>query len=163
MKGKVLITQGVRLFALRVGQLLGDQFDVFFGTADEIPSVLLQQERYLKLPSHTHAAFEHELLRICLDNAIDTVIPLGESEIALLGSAVPLFAEYGISIWAPHGSRLGALTLLRDPDRRFTPVVVDRGRVVAGNMQSPEFAHTLSGVFAQVEAANEMALCCVVD
>src|SRR5690606_18818654 len=93
---RVLITQGTRPFAQRVGKLLQMEQSVQFGTAEEIPDVLLQTSKYIRLPAADIPAFEHEMLRTCLDNGIDVLIPLGETEVYLLSMVLALFAEYGI-------------------------------------------------------------------
>ena len=50
MGGYVLITQGMRPFAQRVGKLLQTRYAVRFGSADEVPRVLLQTGKYVGLP-----------------------------------------------------------------------------------------------------------------
>ena len=162
MKGKVLITQGTQPFAQRVGKLLDGQYEVCYGAAGDIPAVLLRNKNYLQLPVHTEAAFEHEVLRTCLDRAVDAVIPLGEKEMDLLGRARQLFTEYGIAIWLPDAAHPSGPGLLKNPDRRFPLVVVDRGVVMAGEQRS-DLGTTLSGVFAEVNGEKELALCCITD
>lgn len=162
MKGKLLITQGTQPFAQRVGKLLDGQYDVCFGAAGDIPEVLLRNKHYLQLPIHTEAAFEHEVLRTCLDQAVDAVIPLGEKEMDLLGRARQLFAEYGIAIWLPDEAHPSGLALLRNPDRRFPLVVVDHGVAVAGE-QCDGLDATLSGVLAELDGERTLALCCITD
>src|SRR3546814_15602118 len=107
MTNRVLITQGTRPFAQRVGKLLQTHYKVQFGSADEVPQVLLQTGNYIQFPGVDTAAFEHELLRSCLDNRIDVVIPLGAKEIDLLARAQQLFAEYGIAVWRSAARRVG--------------------------------------------------------
>ena len=162
MTDRVLITQGTRPFAQRVGQLLQNRYAVQFGSAEAIPEVLLGTGNYIQLPGAATPAFEHELLRKCLDNRVDVLIPLGEREIDLLARAQQLFAEYDIAIWIPDMAGAGELKLLRNPERRFPLLVIDHGVAVAGEQQG-KYPATLSGVFAVLVPAETLALCCIAD
>lgn len=162
MERRVLITQGTRPFAQRVGKLLPSPYQVRFGSADEIPQVLLQTGHYIQFPGVDTAAFEHELLRACLDNGIEVVIPLGEQEIDLLARAKQLFAEYGIAIWMPDAAHPGELVLVSNPERHLPLVVLDRGVVVSEGQQG-EQPGTLSGVFTRRISTEALALCCITD
>ncbi len=161
MASRVLITQGTRPFAQRLGKLLQAEHTVQFGSAEEIPFVLLQTGRYVQFPGISTGAFEHGLLRICLDNSIDVLIPLGEEEIDLLVRAKQLFAEYGIAIWGPDAADPGQLTLIKNPGRHLPLLVFDHGIAVVGETGS-EQPSTLSGVFTPL-ASGELALCCIAD
>ncbi|HWK99218.1 MAG TPA: hypothetical protein VNQ55_04700 [Parapedobacter sp.] len=162
MAGRVLITQGIRPLAQRVGKLLQGQYEVKFGSAEEVPQVLLQRGNYIQFPGVNTVAFEHELLRICLDNGIDVLIPLGEKEIGLLARAQQLFAEYDIAIWIPDATQSEKLSLIRNPDRPLPLLVLDRGVTVAGE-QPGNPVGALSGVFTQPTPAAGLALCCIAD
>ncbi|MFB2121409.1 hypothetical protein [Parapedobacter sp. 2B3] len=162
MASRVLITQGTRPFAQRVGRLLQASYTVQFGSADEVPAVLLHTGNYFQLPAINAPAFEHELLRTCMDNGIDTLIPLGEKEIRLLVRTQELFAEYGIAIWIPDVALFGELDVISHPDRRCPLVVLNRGMAVAGGQQHA-YPDTLSGVFAELGPTDGLALCCVAD
>ena len=162
MAGRVLITQGTRPFAQRVGKLLQEQYEVQFGSAEEVPQVLLQTGNYIQFPGVDTVAFEHELLRTCLDNRIDVLIPLGEKEIGLLARAQQLFAEYDIAIWIPDAAHSETLGLMRNPERRFPLLVLNHGVAVAGEQQGNP-SGTLSGVFTQPTPSAGLALCCIAD
>jgi len=162
MANKVLITQGTRPFAQRVGKLLQAQQTVQFGTADEIPHVLLQTGDYVRFAGVDTPAFEHEILRTCLDNGIDVLIPLGEAEVYLLSRAQALFAEYGIAMWIPDAIHLAQLEIIRNPERRYPLLVLDHGVAVAGEQQG-EYSRALSGVFTRPTPNDELVLCCITD
>lgn len=163
MVSRVLITQGMRPFAQRVGKLLQGQYTVQFGAAEEIPQVLLHTGNYIQFSGVDAAAFEHELLRACLDNGIDAVIPLGEREIGLLARTQQLFAEYDIAIWMPDVTYPDELKLLRNPERHLPLVVLDHGVAVGGGDQSFVQPTELSGVFARPMPSETLALCCIAD
>lgn len=162
MAVRILITQGTRPFAQRVGQLLQGQYTVQFGSAEAVPQVLLATGNYIQLIGVEAAAFEHELLRKCLDYRIGVLIPLGEREIGLLARAHQLFAEYGVAIWMPDAKHLGELEVIRNLERRLPLAVLDRGITVAGERQV-EHPATLSGVFTQPTTGDGLALCCIAD
>lgn len=145
MAGRILITHGTRPFAQRVGQLLQDRYTVQFGSSEAMPQVLVETGNYLVLPGAGTPAFEHELLKACLDNRIDVLLPLGEREIQLLSRAQQLFAEYGIDIRVPDAVDSGAMNLIRNPERRFPLRILDQG------------------VFTQLAPTSELALCCIAD
>lgn len=159
MAGKVLITYGTRPLAQRVAKLLEGRYGVLFGSADDIPEVLVQTGNYVRLPGAHTAAFEHVLLRVCLDNGIDVVIPLGGEEIDLLARTKPLFAEYGIAVWVPDPAPGESLARLVNPERRLPLVVLDHGMAVAGGHQEGQPA-TLSGVFTRPAPLEGLTLCC---
>jgi len=142
--------------------LLQGTYEVRFGSADDVPRVLLQTGNYIQLPEVGTAAFEHELLRACLDNHIDAVVPLGEKEVDALAGVQQLFAEYGIALWMPDAVYAGAHSRLRNPERRLPLVVLDRGNAVAGR-QPDEQADGLSGVFTRATPEETLALCCIAD
>ncbi|MGV3763247.1 hypothetical protein [Parapedobacter sp.] len=162
MASRVLITHGTRPFAQRVGKLLPGRYEVRFGSADEIPQVLLQTGNYIQFRGVDTAAFEHELLRTCLDNEIDVVVPLGEREIDLLAHAQQLFTEYGVAVWIPDAVYGGRPTLLRDPERRLPLVLLDHGVTVAGEPQEGQSA-SLSGVFTRPSPSEPLVHCCIAE
>ncbi|WP_262246144.1 hypothetical protein [Parapedobacter soli] len=162
MSGRILITQGTRPFAQRVGKLLQVQYEVLFGAADEIPQVLLRTGNYMQFPQVNAAAFEHVMLRTCLDGGVDVLIPLGEQEIRALARTQQLFAEYGIAVWVPDAGHLDELGMMRNPGRHYPLLVLDRGTAVVGE-QPPTLTHTMSGVFARLDSAHELAWCCIAD
>lgn len=166
MAGSILITYGTRPLAQRVGKLLQGAYEVQFGSAADIPHVLLQTGKYIQLPGADTAAFEHALLRICLDSSIDVVIPLGTKEIDFLVATKQLFAEYGIAIWVPDAA-YGAFDRLVNPERRLPLVVLNHGVAVAGELQEvqPDMLSPvmLSGVFARPVPMDGLALCCIAD
>ncbi|WP_257669066.1 hypothetical protein [Parapedobacter tibetensis] len=163
MSSKVLITQGTRPFAQRVArELSSPKQQVLFGSADEVPDVLLRTGNYLRIPHPSMPVFVHELLKICLDSEVDILIPMGKNELYPLAKARPLFAEYGVEVWVPDVADLAGLVIIESPPRKLPLLVVSDGVVVTGPEAGKRHG-TLSGVFIPSDSGDEMALCCIAD
>lgn len=162
MHGHVLITQGTRPFAQRVGKLLPDGPRVLFGSSDEVPDVLVQTGNYLQFPKAGSPAFVHRVLKICLDMEVETLLPLGANELYPMAEARQLFAEYGIDVWVPTIPQLAGLPVLENPPRQLPLMVLRNGTVLNRDGNSNRY-DTLSGVFTPSDAGDELALCCIGD
>ena len=163
MLSKVLITQGTRPFAQRVAkQLLPPEANVLFGSADEVPAVLLNTGNYLRITHPKMPAFAHEMLKICLDHVVDVLIPLGRDELFPLAEARQLFAEYGIAIWLPDVVDLAELTIIENPPRQLPLLLLRDGVPVADTIDAQQYG-SLSGIFSVSDEGGELALCCIVD
>lgn len=96
----ILITYGTRPFAQRVGRLLSARFKVTYASSEPFPDILLRQN-YHRIPTGPHPAFAHEILKLCLDNGYQQVLPLGKMELQPLHEARVLMEEYGITLLMP--------------------------------------------------------------
>lgn len=143
----ILVTQGLKPFAQRVAKLLKD-CTVVFGTADEIPDILLRTANYVAIPSDNKHTYVHEVLKTCLDRRVDVLLPLGLYELRPIAEAKALFSEYGIAIWVPDTPSLVELAIIENPPRELQLVVLS-------DENGP-----LSGVFARSDTGDELALCC---
>lgn len=72
--------------------ILGDHFD--------LPDIMIQSGKMIKLPDPQSPSYTHEMLALCLDRNIDKVYALRKTEAELLLNAKTLFSEYGIGILA---------------------------------------------------------------
>jgi hypothetical protein len=75
--------------------------DVLLGDYMELPEVLVQSGKVLRLPDPGNIAYTHQMLALCLDKQVDTIYALREQEKYLLLDAKQLFYEYGIQIKIP--------------------------------------------------------------
>jgi hypothetical protein len=66
----------------------------------ELPELLIQSGKVLRLPNPQNAAYTHQMLALCLDKDIDTIYALRDEEQQLLLNARQLFIEYNITIKA---------------------------------------------------------------
>lgn len=162
MAGPVLITWGTRPFAQRVAKLLPAAQPVLFCAADELPEVLLRSGNYLRAPRADSPAFVHEMLKICLDNNVKTLIPLGSNELYAMAEARQLFSEYGIAIWVPEVIDLAELAVIENPPRQLPLLLLHKGNTVTGAREDEQY-DTLSGVFTPSDSGDELALCCIAD
>ena len=71
---------------------------ILLGDYLELPDLLIQSGKVLKLPNPQAIAYPHEMLALCLDRDIDTVYALRKQEQQLLLETVQLFSEYDITI-----------------------------------------------------------------
>ena len=95
----ILLTYGTRPIAQRIAKLLSAQHKLILATNEEVPSVLANT--YKSIPNPANPVFAHEMLKLCLDQGIDILLPLGEAEIEILSGSTILFEEYGISVVFP--------------------------------------------------------------
>src|SRR5690606_1429922 len=106
--------------------------------------------------------FVHEVLRRCMDNAIELVIPLGMAELYPMAAARPLFAEYDIALCVPEMAALAELMIVENPPREMPLSILQEGAAIAGNTPGMQQG-ALSGVFTPSDTDHDMALCCVTD
>ncbi|MBP3943084.1 hypothetical protein J5U18_05835 [Sphingobacteriaceae bacterium WQ 2009] len=152
MKKNILLTFGTRAFAQRIAKMLTAEFNVFFASAEEIPTVLLAAGNYLKIPAGLLPTYAHELLKIALDKKIDYILPLGMHEIRTLADASILFEEYGIQVLSPHRDTLEDQVFLEEPMREIPTSLVSQGRDLLTGQQLTDA--TISGlVIASDEGA----------
>lgn len=71
---------------------------ILLGDYLELPELLIQSGKVLRLPNPQTIAYTHEMLALCLDRDIDTVFALRQQEKKLLLNAKQLFSEYDIKI-----------------------------------------------------------------
>lgn len=162
MQNNVLITHGIRPFAQRIARTLPEAYRPFFGSAEDIPSVLLNRDNFLRIPQVNEPVFIHEVLKRCLDNGIVSVIPLGIDELYPLAEARPLFSEYGIEIWVPDVTALAELPVIPNPSKQLPLVLLCDGMAITDGNRDRRF-EGLSGVFTPSDSGDELALCCIAD
>ncbi len=93
----ILITAATSAQAHRLkSKLLND--NVLLGDHLELPAFMLSSGDMIRLPNPKSTAYAHEMLTLCLDNAIDTVYLLRDEETRLLLEAEQLFKEYNIKL-----------------------------------------------------------------
>jgi hypothetical protein len=66
----------------------------------ELPELLIQSGKVLRLPDPRNTSYTHQMLALCLDKDIDTIYALRNEEKQLLLAAKQLFIEYNIVIKA---------------------------------------------------------------
>ncbi len=159
---RVLMTQGTRPFAQRVAKLLPARWHTFFGSADEMPEVLLGTGNYLRIPKWSSPTYAHEMLKICLDLEVDTLFPLGTGELQLLAASMQLFGEYGIDLWAPDVADLEEMVIMENPPRALPLLVLRAGIPIDDTMAEQQYG-SLSGVFTLSDDGQQLALCCMPD
>ena len=92
-----LITAANSSEAYSLKNKLGTE-DVILGDYLELPEILVQSGKMLRLPDPENTAYTHQMLALCLDKEIDTICALRKEEQQLLLNAEQLFGEYGIKI-----------------------------------------------------------------
>lgn len=162
MQNNVLITHGIRPFAQRIARTLPITYRPLFGSAADIPSVLLDRDNFLSIPHVNESVFIHGVLKRCLDKGISAVIPLGIDELYPLAEARPLFSEYGIDIWVPDVATLAELPVIPNPSTQLPLILLCDGSAIVGDNGDSRF-DGLSGVFTPSDSGDELALCCIAD
>jgi hypothetical protein len=96
----ILITSALSAEAHRLKSKL-DPANVILGDYNDIPAFMLAQGKMINLPNPQSFSYTHEMLALCLDNAIDTIYVLDNKEADLLMESKVLFTEYNIEIQLP--------------------------------------------------------------
>lgn len=151
---KILITCGTRPFAQRVSKLLSFKYTVLFGSSEVFPDVLLKTG-YRKIPTGRNPTFAHELLKLCLDEGCQFVLPLSKQELAGLHQARVLFAEYGIHVLIPES--LEETTGVEDPAPGLLLQVFNKGEDLVTGIKLPN--SDFSGVGIQSDDQEAIVLC----
>jgi hypothetical protein len=139
----VLITAATSAQAYQLKSLLHSGETVLMGDYLDIPDVLVKSGKILKTPNPASSSFAHEMLTLCLDNAVTMLFPLRKDELLPLAEARQLFLEFDIQLIIPKTE------LINKP---ATPVegsiiVMNRSEIIAGPHDIP-FTHELTdGVF----------------
>jgi hypothetical protein len=71
---------------------------VLLGDYLELPELLVQSGKMIRLPEPQSASYTHQMLALCLDKNIGTIHVLRKAEAELLLNSKQLFNEYGIDI-----------------------------------------------------------------
>lgn len=153
---KLLITFGTRPLAQRLYKILAPHFQIIFATSEEVPTFLAAN--YQKIPTGVNPTFAHEALKLCLDNQIDCILPLGLSEIQSLSSANVLFEEYGIHILAPNQENLNELFVLENPSSSVDLILCQDGKSL---ISDKDLGIKISGLFALADEGEDLALCTI--
>ncbi|MVZ62449.1 hypothetical protein [Sphingobacterium humi] len=153
---KIIITYGTRPLAQRVAQAIGEQLQVQFATSEQVPSIL--QAKYLQIPTAANPTFAHELLKCCLDQQANYLLPLGFREMESLAEAALLFEEYGIQLLSPTLDELKALFVLPNPAKEVEIQIIALGKNL---LNQQDVAYPGSGLLAFSDEGEEFALCTV--
>lgn len=153
---KVLITFGTRPLAQRIGNMLSTDYEVCYGSSEPFPDVL-KNKNYRALANAANPAFVHELLKLCLDEAIDMVLPLGQAELQPLIESRVLLAEYGVELLVPQD--LESCFVIENPNKDFKLQVFKEGRdIMSGELLGNE---GFSGAGLLSDSGEECMLCLV--
>jgi hypothetical protein len=147
----VLITSGISAFTQRVSKLFTGR-NLFFADSNPIPTPFLNTGKYVAIPSPEKSSYVHEVLKVCLDLAINKVLPLRKGEHLPLAKSKVLFEEYGIVILLPDLENLERISKLINPTHSNCPKIILKEQVLNDSDSL--------GVFA-VNEDKEWALCCV--
>jgi len=95
-------------------------------------------------------------LKVCLDNQVQYVLPLGKLELAPLAEAKVLFAEYGIQILVPDMAVLKDLLYFEEPNRAFDLRLLAQGvDLISHQILGPEH---YSGLYVLSDSQEEFSL-----
>lgn len=119
----ILITYGTRALAQRLQNSIS-QHVLSFATCEEVPSIFAH--KYHKIPHAANPTFTHELLKLCLDQHIDFVLPLYSAELISLKNTGVLFGEYNIQILVPK--HLDKVQTIENPPSDYPLQVFSQGK-----------------------------------
>ena len=97
---KILITGGKSIQALKLVKAYPED-QVILADYGEMPSFPSATYRFISLGVQNDEVIAHNLLTICLDEAVDAIIPLHRLEADELLKSKILFDEYNITVITP--------------------------------------------------------------
>ena len=97
---KILITGGKSIQALKLVKAYPED-QVILADYGEMPSFPSATYRFISLGAQNDEVIAHNLLTICLDEAVDAIIPLHRLEADELLKSKILFDEYNITVITP--------------------------------------------------------------
>lgn len=148
----ILVTVGTRPFAQRIGRLLSSRYEVVYASSEPFPDVLLKQ-RYYRIPTGANPTFVHEILKLCLDNGCQMILPLSKIELQALHEARVLLEEYDITVLLPRD--LENCFILENP--AGTIRILRSGKDMLTNEQLADIG--FSGVGMLSDSGEDPVLC----
>lgn len=107
---KVLITAALSARAYQVKRLFDPEAcQILLADSQDIPDFMLKAGQIIRIPAGDSAVFTHELLKLCLDQQINVLLPLRAKELQPLAQARTLFDEYGIEVLVPGIEEIGGM------------------------------------------------------
>ena len=152
----LLITFGTRALGQRLSTLLKSNYRIHFATSEEVPVFL--NSKFSSIPLGTDPTFAHELLKICLDQQIHLLLPIGLAEIRAIAEAKVLFEEYDIQVLTPSMEELAEIFILTNPATSVPIHVLSNGQCLDVHQR---LNTVLSGALAVSDDAGSYALCVV--
>ncbi|MEJ7558054.1 MAG: hypothetical protein WKF66_07065 [Pedobacter sp.] len=97
---KILITGGKSIQALKLVKAYPED-QVILADYGDMPSFPSATYRFISLGDQNNEVIAHNLLTICLDEAVDEILPLHRFEADELLKSKILFDEYNITVITP--------------------------------------------------------------
>jgi hypothetical protein len=102
---KILITGGKSIQALKLVKAYPND-EVILADYGEMPSFPSTTYRFLSLGAQNNDVIAHNLLTICLDEAVNAIIPLHQFEADEVLKSIVLFEEFNISVISPMSDQV---------------------------------------------------------
>jgi hypothetical protein len=97
---KILITGGKSIQALKLVKAYPED-QVILADYGEMPSFPSATYQFISLGAQNNEVIAHNLLTICLDEAVDAIIPLHQFETEEVLKSAVLFEEFNIRVISP--------------------------------------------------------------
>ncbi|MEE1943845.1 hypothetical protein VRU48_01920 [Pedobacter sp. KR3-3] len=146
---KLLITGGTAIAALKLLKAFENREAVLadYGTVPMLKSAAYQM---ISLGKKNEEIVAHNILNICLDEGITTVLPLYSFEIIALAKAKVLFSEFGIQILLPDDEALQLYFNESQTPKLNDWAVYDSGKLLYASTDNPVWQtqqNNLNGAF----------------
>ncbi|MFD1768519.1 hypothetical protein [Sphingobacterium suaedae] len=153
---KILLTFGTRPLAQRLGKVLASRYSCVFASSEPFPDVLLKQH-YRRLPTGGDPIYVHELLKLCLDEGCQFILPLGKTELRVLLDAKILLEEYGIAVLIPNN--LESCLVIENPPSDMQIKVIHEGTDLLTQQQITDSSFSGAGLLSDTD--GEPILCLI--
>lgn len=153
---KILITGGKSARSLKLLKAFtGDQ--VILADYGEMPSFVTPQYTFFGLGERNDDIIAHNLLNACLDQEVNTLLPLYEFEVEAVAKSVLLFKEYNIDVLLPDILSLPLYFKATIPYHAIDWAVFNKGEVIYSSLPwVPAYKEKLTGVFFIKEIQDEI-------
>ena len=143
---KILITGGKSAQSFKVLKAFTDD-QVVLADYGELPSLPSAKYSFAGLGERSDDTIAHNLLKACLDQEVDTLLPLYDFEVEAVAKSALLFEEFNIHILLPDAAIL-PLFYKKNSKSSYHWVVYNKGKVVYTSQPwTAVQEHVLSGAF----------------
>ncbi len=102
---KILLTGGKSAVALKLLKAFTND-KVVLADYGDVPIFTSNDYQFISLGAKNESALAHNLLNNCLDEGVDTILPLHDFEIEALSKAKILYSEFNINILLPEATKI---------------------------------------------------------
>ncbi|MBY0245069.1 MAG: hypothetical protein K2Q03_06425 [Sphingobacteriaceae bacterium] len=127
---KILITGGNSAKALKLLTVFKEH-EIVFADYGDVPILKTADYKFISLGIKDENTTSHQLLKVCLDEGVNEILPLYPFEIQNLENSKTIFEEFNIQILLPLMTH--NLSLIKDVNLSNNIVAIKNGDLIYGD------------------------------